>query len=113
MTGPCPCECNSGGFCGGCGHAGCGGLRENLIGSTMTADGRDWTVVAIVGTVHPEILVRLTGTDGNAFAVLAAVAKALTRAGVVYEEVAEFRAEAMTCDYDNVIQTAMRWVTCS
>jgi hypothetical protein len=21
----CPCECNSGGFCGGCGHAGCGG----------------------------------------------------------------------------------------
>lgn len=23
--GPCPCECNHGGFCGGCGHAGCGG----------------------------------------------------------------------------------------
>ena len=21
----CPCECNRGGFCGGCGHAGCGG----------------------------------------------------------------------------------------
>lgn len=21
---PCPCECNSGGFCGGCGHNGCG-----------------------------------------------------------------------------------------
>lgn len=21
----CPCECNSGGFCGGCGHAGCSG----------------------------------------------------------------------------------------
>ena len=28
MTKPtprCPCACNSGGFCGGCGHAGCGG----------------------------------------------------------------------------------------
>jgi hypothetical protein len=24
-VGPCPCACNSGGFCGGCGHAGCGG----------------------------------------------------------------------------------------
>jgi hypothetical protein len=24
---PCPCECNRGGFCGGCGHAGCGGRR--------------------------------------------------------------------------------------
>jgi hypothetical protein len=23
--GPCSCECNSGGFCGGCGHGGCGG----------------------------------------------------------------------------------------
>lgn len=22
---PCPCDCNTGGFCGGCGHAGCGG----------------------------------------------------------------------------------------
>ena len=22
---PCPCECSAGGFCGGCGHAGCGG----------------------------------------------------------------------------------------
>lgn len=26
-VGPCPCECNHGGFCGGCGHAGCGGRR--------------------------------------------------------------------------------------
>jgi hypothetical protein len=24
-AGPCPCDCNRGGFCGGCGHAGCGG----------------------------------------------------------------------------------------
>jgi hypothetical protein len=26
-VGPCPCPCNSGGFCGGCGHAGCGRRR--------------------------------------------------------------------------------------
>lgn len=24
----CPCECNSGGSCGGCGHAGCGDRRR-------------------------------------------------------------------------------------
>jgi hypothetical protein len=24
---PCGCECCHGGFCGGCGHAGCGGRR--------------------------------------------------------------------------------------
>jgi hypothetical protein len=23
-AGPCPCDCNRGGWCGGCGHAGCG-----------------------------------------------------------------------------------------
>lgn len=27
QVGPCSCECNRGGFCGGCGHAGCGGRR--------------------------------------------------------------------------------------
>lgn len=27
-VGPCPCECNTGGFCGGCGHAGCGGRNR-------------------------------------------------------------------------------------
>lgn len=27
-VGPCPCECNRGGFCGGCGHAGCAGRRR-------------------------------------------------------------------------------------
>lgn len=53
-VGPCPCECNSGGFCGGCGHAGCGS--------------RYWEVVASVGLVHPEVMVKLTGEDGNAFA---------------------------------------------
>ncbi|WP_330317986.1 hypothetical protein [Streptomyces platensis] len=26
-VGPCACECNGGGFCGGCGHAGCGGRK--------------------------------------------------------------------------------------
>lgn len=26
-VGSCPCECNRGWFCGGCGHAGCGGRR--------------------------------------------------------------------------------------
>jgi len=27
FVGACPCACNSGGWCGGCGHAGCGGRR--------------------------------------------------------------------------------------
>ncbi|MCQ6246160.1 hypothetical protein [Streptomyces malaysiensis] len=27
QVGPCPCACNNGGSCGGCGHTGCGGRR--------------------------------------------------------------------------------------
>ena len=68
---------------------------------------------AIVGLVHPEVCVRLTGTDGNAFAIMGKVSQALTRAGVVQEEIEAFRAEAMSGDYDNLLQTAMRWVTVS
>jgi len=34
---PCPCECNSGGFCGGCGHAGCSG-GINLAKRVISAD---------------------------------------------------------------------------
>jgi hypothetical protein len=30
---PCPCECNRGGFCGGCGHPGCG-RRQRVEGPT-------------------------------------------------------------------------------
>lgn len=37
----CPCECNSGGFCGGCGHVGCSGginipRRSPFIGLPRT-----------------------------------------------------------------------------
>lgn len=59
---------------------------------------------------HPKIKVRLTGSDGNAFAVIGNVQKALRSAGVPASEVAEFVKEASSGDYDNVLQTAMRWV---
>lgn len=59
---------------------------------------------------HPEVEVQLTGTDGNAFAVLAAVSSALRRGGY-RDEVDEFMAEAMSGDYDHLLATATRWVT--
>jgi hypothetical protein len=30
----CPCACNAGGFCGGCGHAGCGGRTRTATRRT-------------------------------------------------------------------------------
>jgi hypothetical protein len=59
---------------------------------------------------HPEITVRLSGNDGNAYAILAAVQKALRKAGHS-DEVAAFLAEATSGDYDRLLATCMRWVT--
>ena len=60
---------------------------------------------------YPDIKVKLTGEDGNAFSILGRVTKALRRAGVPLEERKQFQAEATATDYNNVLQTVMKWVT--
>ena len=57
-----------------------------------------------------DIEVQLTGTDGNAFAVMGKVSEALKGHGVNGLEVAEYIDESMTGDYDKLLQTAMKWV---
>jgi len=59
---------------------------------------------------YPEVYVQLSGTDGNAFAIIGTVQRELKRAGVRPAELAEFVQEATSGDYDHVLQTAMRWV---
>lgn len=59
---------------------------------------------------YPNVTVRLTGEDGNAMFIIARVRRALKRAGVPEAELDEFTADAMDGDYDNVLQTVMRWV---
>ena len=61
-------------------------------------------------TKYPEITVQLTGEDGNAFAIMGTVTKALRRAKVSADEIAEYRAQSMSGDYDNLLQVAMAWV---
>lgn len=55
-------------------------------------------------------VVQLTGTDGNAFAILGKVTTALRRAGASPEYVKQFTAEATAGDYDHLLATAMRYV---
>lgn len=62
-------------------------------------------------TRYPNITVQLTGNDGNAFAILGSVRRALRNAGVSDEEIAEYTAQSTSSDYDNVLVTAMDWVT--
>lgn len=62
---------------------------------------------------YENIKVRLTGTDGNAFAIMAKVSGALREEGVPSSEVEDYLAESMSGDYDALLRTAMRWVDVS
>lgn len=62
---------------------------------------------------YPEIEVELVGHDGNAFAIMARVKSALHDNGVSSEEIEEYLAESMSGDYNNLLRTAMRWVSVS
>jgi len=53
--------------------------------------------------------VKLIDEDGNAFAIIGRVSRALRNAGADKEYVDQFRKEAMSGDYDNVLQTAMKY----
>jgi hypothetical protein len=59
---------------------------------------------------HPEITVKLVGGDGNAFAVLGSVIRAMRAAKLPDDEIRQFRDEAMSGDYDKLLQTCMKWV---
>lgn len=59
---------------------------------------------------YPDVEVQLSGEDGNAMSIIVRVRKALRRADVPTEEIEAFSKEAMSGDYDNVLQTAMKWV---
>lgn len=67
---------------------------------------------------YSRCLVKLTGTDGNAFSVIGTVTNALrehlrvinTPSETIASEIKALREEMMSGDYNNVLATAMRWV---
>ena len=60
---------------------------------------------------YPDIEVQLTGTDGNAFAIMGRVQEALRRNNVPKERINEYLRESQSGDYDNLLYTATRWVS--
>ncbi len=74
------------------------------------SDGEEGEAMNEGSTVKaPDVDVQLTGRDGNAFAVLGAVNKALKEAG--HADLArQFMAEAMSGDYAHMLTTAMEYV---
>ena len=87
---------------------------------TAAADEETKRQEAADGPTWPGCVVKLVGIDGNAFAILAAVRGALARYmktdgrfsyAEINREVERFTSEAMSGDYDHLLQVCMKWVT--
>jgi hypothetical protein len=61
---------------------------------------------------YPNVIVEmnLDGPDGNAFAIMARVGKALRHAGASGEEISQYTMDSMSGDYENLLAAANRWV---
>jgi len=57
-----------------------------------------------------DVNVQLTGNDGNAYSIFAAVSRGIRKAGGTEADVEEYMDEAMSDDYDNVLVTSMKYV---
>jgi len=58
----------------------------------------------------PHVEVELVGQDGNAFAVLGAASKAMRQADIDKADIDEMMDEAMSGDYNHLLQTVMATV---
>jgi hypothetical protein len=56
------------------------------------------------------VSVTLVGEDGNAFAILGRVQRAMRRGGVTQDIIDEYMAEATSGDYNHLLQTTMDYV---
>ena len=61
---------------------------------------------------YPDITVQLTGLDGNAFAIIGRCLQTIRTADLPESEKQQFLQEAQSSDYDNLLQTCMRWFDC-
>lgn len=68
------------------------------------------TMKTLLTPLYPDIKVKLTGEDGNAFFIIGKVKRALINARVPAEIVSQFVDEATSGDYDKVLQTAIKYV---
>ena len=62
---------------------------------------------------YPLVKVKLTGTDGNAFAVLGRVQVAMRRAGLRPHDIKAYVDEATMGDYDHLLRVTMKTVRTS
>ena len=57
--------------------------------------------------------VKLTGSDGNAFAIMGKAKEAMKKAGISNDVIKKYIEEATSGDYDHLLQTTMKYVEVS
>jgi len=67
----------------------------------------------MIDVKYPGIKVKLVGEDGNAFAILGKVRRALKEANISPDEIEQFYKEATSGDYDNLLCVVSDWVNVS
>ena len=55
-------------------------------------------------------VVKLIGEDGNAFAIMGKVVKAMKRTGYSQDEIKDYQAKAMSGDYNHLLAVTMDFV---
>lgn len=60
--------------------------------------------------VCPNVTVNLTDRNGNAFMIMGAVTLAMRREGIDKKTIDAYRDEAMSGNYDHLLQVTMRYV---
>lgn len=58
---------------------------------------------------YPDIQIELAGQDGNAFFILGKCLQAMRKAGLPQETRDAFKHEAISGDYDHLLQTCIKW----
>ena len=60
----------------------------------------------------PQVKIRLSGEDGNAFAIMARAKQAARRAGVSSDDIKDYLDKATAGDYNDLIQVTLKWWNC-
>jgi hypothetical protein len=60
---------------------------------------------------YPDLRVPLVGIDSNAFSLLGKATDCMRKYGIERDEIDQFRQQAMSGDFNNLLNTCMEWFT--